>query len=136
MKISFFIFILFFLSYNAQAKLPTNLKESTAALHEFLSDEEEEALLKYDEKNLILAYDMSLGNYIRNEWLYDEELPLYTYFTDMCVQTPHQMSHIVLISYHRMRKKKLVNLEDQIEEMIGEKAFKKCKGDFSTGDTP
>ena len=134
MKISFFILFLLLTVSSFANTQPTNLKECAVALDEFLTDEEEDEFLKHDEKSLILAYDLSLGNYVRNSWLYDEEGPLYNYFTDMCVETTRQMSHIILISYHRMRSKKLVNLEDQIEDLIGEKAFKKCKGEFTTGD--
>ena len=91
MKIIFSIIISISFSAFSYAKTPATLKESLLELDAFLSDEEQKSFLKYDEQSLILAYDMSLGNYIRNSWMYDEEAPLYLYFIDRCIEDLHQM---------------------------------------------
>ena len=111
------------------AGTPVDLKECLVALDNYLSPEDQNEMLAYDESSLMLAYDLSLGNYIRNNWnLYDDEAQLVVYFNDMCIREPRQMSNIILVSYHRMKSKKLVNLGEQISSLIGEKEFKKCGG--------
>jgi Domain of unknown function (DUF6794) len=130
MKIIFSLVITIFFTASSYARIPGTLKESLLELDNFLSEEEQENFLKYDEKSLILAYDMSLGNYVRNSWMYDEETPLYLFFVERCIEDLRQMSHIILISYHRMKSKKLIHLKGQVENLIGDKAFKKCKHNF------
>ncbi len=129
MKILFALTFMLVLADHAYSNQPANLKECIVELDEFLSPEEEEAFLEYPETSILAAYDLSLGNYIRNTWLFDEDSPLYTYFTDMCVQTPHQMSTIIMVTYHRAKTGKFIHLDSQIEELIGEKAHRKCKGE-------
>ncbi len=116
----------------AEAKVPKNLKECLIEMDAFLNEEDQESFLKYDEESLLRAYNMSLGNYIRNSWVY-EDAPLYNYFKEMCVEDNYQMSQIIMISYHRSKLHKLINLSDQVEELIGKKAFKKCKSSFDSG---
>lgn len=108
--------------------VPTNLKESIFVLDHFLTEQEQDNFVRYKEEDIVHAYNLTLGSYIRSHWgLNDEESILYRYFEERGITHSHEMSNIILVSYHRVKTNKFINLEDQIEKYIGEKQLKKVK---------
>jgi hypothetical protein len=108
--------------------VPTNLKESIYVLDHFLTDQEQESFVRYKEEDIVHAYNLTLGAYIRSHWgLNDDESKLYNFFEERGITHSHEMSNIILVSYHRVKTKKFINLEDQIEKYIGEKQLKKVR---------
>ncbi len=107
---------------------PKNLKECMVALDEYFSKTDQYNFVRHTEEDLAHAYNLSVGAYIRSHWgLNDEESELYGFFEERGITEPHDMSNIILISYHRVSKKQFINLEQQIEDYIGEKQLHKVK---------
>lgn len=131
MKRYLIILISFFLSaqaIQAQHLVPNNLKESLVALDKYFDDKERDRFLKIAESNIVQAYNLSAGAYMRSHWgLNDESSELYQYFEERGVENAQQMSNIILISYHRVHHGNFINLENQIVSYIGEKHMKRVK---------
>jgi hypothetical protein len=101
-------------------KIPTKLSECFSKLNEILKDSPDgKWFLEADEDEAVANSYHGLGSWIRNNWgLWEENSPLYTYFNKLGLIKPHDMSSVILLSYHRHLNNKEIKLDRQIKDYI------------------
>lgn len=95
--------------------IPTNLEECFVALKEKLIAKDL-AFLKENEDAPVRLHH-TLGRYLRNTWgLWGEETSkLKSYFHDLGIHHPDDMSGIILTSFHRHLNDKPLEIEAQVK---------------------
>ncbi len=102
--------------------IPKNLDECFEELDR-MNIKDIDDFLNKNEKDAICLAHHSLGQWIRNNWdLWSVnktpfwEDTLVGFFNKMEIHHPDDMSSIILLSYHRKKNGKDINLEEQIEK--------------------
>jgi Domain of unknown function (DUF6794) len=103
--------------------IPTNLDEAFACLDHWAGGKDK--FLAADGKTAMAGAHHSIGQYLRNEWGlwsalgddWDEPTPLVKWFMDTYkVKHADDISSIILLSYHRHKNSKPLNIESQIKK--------------------
>lgn len=94
--------------------IPINLEDCFAVLTRELVPEDI-TFIKQNEDNVILLHH-SLGQYLRNKWgLWEDHSDLKTYFQELGLFHPDDMSGLILRSFHRHLNNKPLEIEIQIK---------------------
>lgn len=95
--------------------IPKDLEDCFRELDRIFDDSIRAELIIMDEKTFASRAHFGLGRWIRNNWQLWGGSRLSTYFNDLGVFHPDDISWIILISYHRYLSGKEINLEEQIK---------------------
>lgn len=96
-------------------ELPKNLDDCFSMLESELCSGDLECIVEMKQEDL-LRFHHNLGRWIRNNYKLWEEGPLTSYFNDMGIHHPDDMSGIIIESFwHHLREEPL-ELERQIKE--------------------
>lgn len=90
---------------------PTNLEECLTELDNLCIDDDK-ANIKAGVNNL----HFGLGMYLRNTWGLWARGPLYTYFEEMGLQHPDDMSAVIIDSYRWYLNGKIFNVKEAVDK--------------------
>lgn len=95
---------------------PQNLDEAIAYFDKTWSHAEKENFKKLTEDEAVCDLHLSTGMWIRNTWIRSsQDTNLLTYFRNIGIHHPDDMSSIILISLHRWLNGKEIDLKGQVE---------------------
>lgn len=101
---------------NVQNNIPKNLDEAISYFENNWSERQKEDFKKLPEADAVTQLHFSVGLWIRNNWLRnEEELSLKNYFNSIDISHPDDISSIILTSLHRKLNNKEINLNGQVE---------------------
>jgi hypothetical protein len=101
---------------NNQKILPENLEEAISYFENTWSESQKEDFRKLPEDSAVAQFHFSVGLWIRNNWIRNEENPsLKNYFNSIGVSHPDDISSIILTSLHRKLNNKEIDLNGQVE---------------------
>ena len=95
--------------------IPRNLEECFKQIDSFWTDSLKNEVKNMSENDFVGEYHFALGQWTRNNWGLWSGSRLRSYFCDMEVFHPDDMSGIILKSYHRYLGQKEIKLEEQVE---------------------
>ena len=96
-------------------KIPKNLKQCYEALEtELMERDHLKEFVNASEEDIALLHH-SFGQSLRNSWGLWRESVLAKYFRRMGICHADDMSHIILLSFHRKMNKRRIRLQEQIE---------------------
>lgn len=96
-------------------KQPSNLEECFVALSKLLSKDELQFILDSDDEKIMHQYHSNLGRYIRNEWGLWSGSKLRSYFENLGLRHPDDMSGLILCSFWRRLHDKPLDIDKQVE---------------------
>ena len=95
--------------------IPKNLEDCFKQIDSFWSDSLKTEVKNMTEDNFSVKAHFGFGRWMRNHWGLWGGSRLGTYFQEMGIFHPDDMSGIILDSYHRQLNGKEINLEQQIQ---------------------
>lgn len=120
MKISIlkFLILICFLAFvtNAQAQKPRDLEEAITFFEKHWSKKTKNEFSSKSELEATSDAHFGTGMWIRNHWVYGDRNPkLVTYFVNLGVRAPDDISGIILTSLHRRLNGRDIDLEGQLK---------------------
>ncbi|MCG2793101.1 MAG: hypothetical protein L6262_06120 [Weeksellaceae bacterium] len=110
-------FLLFFLISCGQNK-PKSIEESLNYFEKNWSETEKNIFKKQPENIAVSKLHMSVGMWIRNNWISEDNNALTEEFHKIGVYHPDDISSIILTSLHRKLNNKNLKLEEQAQHFI------------------
>lgn len=95
--------------------IPINLEECFIQINTFWTDSLKTEIKNMSEKDFIVKTHFGFGRWIRNNWGLWGGSRLRTYFYELEIHHPDDMSGIILKSYHRYLNGKEIKLDEQIK---------------------
>lgn len=97
-------------------KLPNDLDECLDMMEKDIAARDEAKWLEKSEDDAMLAAHHGFGTFLRNSWkLWDDTTELSKFFRSIGIVHGDDKSSIILISYHRKRNGKHIDLEGQLK---------------------
>jgi hypothetical protein len=96
--------------------IPKDLEDCFAQLNSFWNDSIKLSIKAMKEDSFVTESHFGIGMWIRNNWGLWGSSRLSSYFSDLEIFHPDDMSGIILRSYHRKLNNKDIKLEEQIAE--------------------
>ena len=117
LKLTLFLSCLIVLtSCNTQISLPKDLDEAVLYFQQQWTPAELDNFKNKPEKEAVIELHLGTGMWIRNNWVYgDRGTTLRSYFKELGVYAPDDISSIILTSLHRTLNKKNIQLDQQVE---------------------
>lgn len=99
---------------------PNNLSECFKSLDKIISDADDADWFKNaSEEEAVIKSHHGLGKWIRNNWgLWSKDSNLHSYFVNLGLTHPDDMSAVILTSYHRHLNNLELNLDAQVQHYI------------------
>lgn len=94
--------------------IPANIEDCFKQLNMLLSYTERKEFTAKSEERVIGVYHMGLGLWMRNNWGLWRGSRLSSYFNELGVTHPDNMSSVIITSYHRHLNGKDLKLEEQL----------------------
>jgi hypothetical protein len=103
-------------SSKAQITLPKNLDEAILYFQQQWSQAKLDSFKNKPERDAVLKLHWGTGMWIRNHWVYGErDTSIRSYFNELGIYAPDDISSIILTSLHRTLNKKDIQLDQQVE---------------------
>ena len=99
--------------------IPKDISDCMVAIDAFTPDSIRESINNLPTEEFCSRYHLNLGMWIRNNWGLWGGSRLQTYFFNLGICEPDDMSGIILTSYSRHVKKEPLKFEEQIEKNKG-----------------
>lgn len=114
----YLLFALFVCLTSCSQTKPENIEESIAYFEKKWTDNEKNAFKNKTEEDAVTELHMTVGMWIRNSWIRNENDSLANQFHKIGVYHPDDISTIILTSLHRKLNNKEIKLDEQAQKYI------------------